>query len=331
LDQPQASFDVDYVITTRFLPNGDSQKLAVSLAFVPTGEVLLAEQIPTDVTDVFDSCAHLIQSTANRVGFEIDRSVLSTFQQTGDVSAYTYFLIGKHRLNTENLQNVRAARKAFRYALKLAPDFHSARQMLAHTFYLEWFLLGRQNADYLKEAQQLANEIIRADPMNPGGHWELGISLLYLGDLDGALQSTSKAKKYAPHHADIIAHKADIFCHNGQHANALKQLDFALELNPMPPDKYFWIRSGILFMQENYQQSLETMLQSKSIIPFNRRLLAACHAMLGNFDEATQARKLYMTEYPDFQIGEWRKLYPVQKRCDADHYIHALRMAGFCR
>jgi DNA-binding SARP family transcriptional activator/TolB-like protein len=328
-DRMQTFIDVDYIVSTRYLSSGPNGKLAVSLTCVSTGELLMAEEIPVDVVNVFEDCRHLFLTAAHRIGLEIDNSVLSSFRHTGQASAYTYYLIGSNRLRSDDLPSVRAARSAFRHAVKLSPDLYVAQQMLAHTFHREWFLLGRRDTERLKEAQMLAEQLIRTDPFAPGGHWELGVALLYLGDLDGALASTTTAALRAPHHADILMHRADILCHNGQHEKALQQIGSALKLNPLPPDIYFWNIAGIRFLLGDYQKSLYAISKVSVLVPSNLRLVAACHAMLGNLEQANHFKQLHLAEYPDFEVGSWSKIYPAKKQNDVEHYVGALRLAGF--
>jgi len=329
LHQRQPSFNVDYMVSTRLLPGGNTKKLALCLTFVPSGEVLMADEISIKKTCAYESYSNFIQSAASRIGLEIDRSVLSTFRHTGDASAYTYYLIGQNRLRTESLPNVRAARKVFRRALQVVPDFYPARQMLARTYNREWWLLGRQEKDFLLEAQRIAVTLIKDDPMTPGGYWELGTSTLYLGDIDSALESLNTAKSLAPHHADIIASVADVLSHTGLHDEALGQIDVALNLNPLPPDIYFWIASGIKFLMGDYQAAIDTSMKTTVLSPSNLRIISACYAMLGNQKMASKFRKLHLAEYPNFRVADWPKLLPAKSSRDIDHYIRALRLAGF--
>ena len=332
--QTQQILDVDYIISTHLMPDNayldkKEKRLLIKLTSVSSGEVLMMEEVLL-TPDVFrKSYTDIVQSVINMIGLKIDRYVLSNFRNTGSADAYTFYLIGKERLSIGDLPNIRAARKTLKHALKLFPEFYLAQQMLARTYHLEWFLLGRPDHELLLKAKHMASNIIKKDPTIPGGHWEMGVAQLYLGDIEGARESTSLASSFAPYHADIIAHKADIFCHNGQHDEALKQVNLAMKLNPLPPDCYYWMQSCSKFFLGKYQEALGLISKVKLLVPSNLRLVAACHAMLGNGEEARNFKNDYLLEYPDFKIEYWEIMIPMSNHDDVSHYKTALYLAGF--
>jgi len=332
--EPQPNFDVDYIISTRLIKDNacSSQKeirLAISLTSVSSGEILVAEELFLSTTKIHEGYSEAIQFLIRKINLKVDNSILSEFRISGFASAYTFYLMGKERLEIGDLPNVRAARKTFQHALKLSPEFYHAQQMLARTYHLEWFLLGRPDRELLLKAQTMAAKIIKSKPTISGGHWEKGVTQLYLGDIAGALETTSLASSFAPYHADIIAHKADILCHNGQHGEALKQIKIALKLNPLPPDNYYWMQGCSKFFIGKYQEALRSISQTKAITPISFRFVAACHAMLGNKEKSRKYKNLYLQEYPDFKMKKWSSIIPMRSNYDVAHYMEALCLSGF--
>lgn len=321
--------DVDYTISTKLLESKNHSVLVVILTSVLTSEVLLSSEIPIDSQMPYDNLSSLIQFIADGISQKIDQTILSAFRYSGEISAYTFYLIGQSNLNTNRLASVRAARKAFKQAIRHAPDFYAAKQMLASTYHREWFLLGRQDRDQLTEAKRIAKELITTDPLAPGGHWELSIALLYLDDISEAQECISKAILSAPHHADIFVHQAEILAHIGHHQKALDTLKIAKKFNPIPPDLYYWNEASCQFFLEEYDQCLRTISQLSEIVPLNARLVAACHAMLGNRDQASYFRKMHLSEHPEFSVADWPKTYTAKNKSNIDQYMSALRLAGF--
>ncbi len=332
--QMQPTLDVDFIISTRLMPNGsnlnqEEKRYIIKLTSVSSGEVLITEEIRLTSMGLYESYCDVIQSLVSRIGLKIDWSVLSDFRNTGFANAYIFYLIGKEKLNIGDLPNVRAARKAFKHAIKLAPDFYLAQQMLARTYHLEWYLLGRPECELLLKTKNIATRLIKTNPSLAGGYWEYGNSQLYLGDIGSALEITSVAISLAPNHSDIIAHKADILCHHGEHNMALKLIGKALELNPLPPDIYYWTAAGSKFFLRDYKGSLKIIYKTKPISPLCWRLTAACYAMLGNKRESKKYKELYLNEYPDFRVSVWPKMFSANSQNDIEHYTEALYLAGF--
>lgn len=312
----------DFVLTFKEIPLG----INITVTCLYTSEVLHSQFLS------FSSLkepAFLLNYVAVAIQNAINSAILSNASGHNLWTAYRHYLLANETLMFGDLPSIRSARKDLRQSLMLFPEFYLAKQMLAQTYYLEWFLLGRTDTSILVKAQKIAITLIKTDPTNAGGYWQLSTALLYLGHIESALENINKAVAFSPHHADILAHKADVLCHLGRTNEALPLIDRALKINPISPDEYHWIRTGILFLQKKYQFALDETLQSNQLIPFNWRMLAACYAMLGNEEEANLSRFAHLDEYPDFLVSEWEKSFPLTRNIDVEHYAFAMRKAGF--
>lgn len=324
-------FDADYVFHTRLVPvrgQHEHVRLAFSMIATDSQKVILADETlfrPSTLPDLYDD---LVRTVTGKITHEIEQSNLEQFRTAGAATAYTYYLLGREKLQAHDLKSIRAARNALRHALELAPDFYPAQHLFASTLNQEWFLLGRQDRTLLIEARKRALQLAAVDSHAPEGHWELGISSLYLGNIDAAINHFEAARSRAPNHADILADGADALAHNSWHKKAKKQIDKALLLNPLPPERYYWISAASDFMLENYDDALTSISRSTPRHHINR-LKAACHAMAGEPEKAAECRDLYMSEYPDFRLKEWSDVIPLTNPHDTKHFLDALHLAGF--
>lgn len=326
-------FGINYVIQFRIkVPSTQSThtKVKMSLQFIHTSsmEILWTEEFmlaPDDLADHFHELATKISKT---LADQIDYAEITTYRRTGIATAYTHYLLGREHLRTLNLPNLRRARKSFRAAVEISNHFAPALSSIARTMVLEWILLAREDKELLFEAQSVASRAVVADPFDGGGHRELGRSSLFLGKLDEAFHHGKLAEQYAPHHADVLADLADTFTHGSEMAEAKKRMDLAMDLNPLPPDEYRWTIGGIDFFLGNYNHAFFQLQKMHDCEPAFR-LMAACAAMSGEQKLAEKYRRLALANHPNFLINEWVARLPVRDDIHREHYVTALKAAGF--
>jgi len=109
---------------------------------------------------------------------------------------------------------------------------------------------------------------------------------------------------------------------------ARAKIDAALELNPIAPDEYLWTAGGIAFFLYRYEEALSYLLKMKDTSPANK-LIAASAAMLGHADVTQEFVRRHLEVYPDFRVDRWTATIPMMGKQDVDHYVGALRVAGF--
>lgn len=319
----------DYVLRTRLMP-ADDQSVRLGLSFVRLGtkEILIGEDVRFGVDDLPSRHQEIAGSIAQRLAGTIARAEISSFRRTGSASAYVHYLLGQERMRVVELADLRRARRAFRRALELQPDFTPAISMQARTLTLEWLILGRLERDLLAEAHELAERAVEINPFEAAGHRELGHVALYMQDYDQSLELLDHARSLSPHHADILMNEADVLVHNSRAREAPPLVELAMSLNPLAPDEYYWIAATVLFFTGKYRNALETVLLMKNPEPA-ARLAAACAAMADDMVAARRYHAQSMARQPDFRVADWRRLIGLKAEADKDLYVEALRRAGF--
>lgn len=320
-------YAADYVVSTRLIPMGGHVRLGVSLAKTSSQEVLFAETLSFSEEDLPARRTDLIRMLVTRVASEVERSELSEMRRTGNASAYVHFLLGSEQIRILELANIRRARRYFRRAIDLSPNFTSALSMVARSLCLEWVLLDRPDTELLKSAQDLAAEAVAIDPFDPNGHRELGNAKLYLEALDESVEHLGHAAERAPHHADILVNQADALLHNTQSLPRARELvRTALELNPLAPDEYNWIGATIDFFLSDGAAAMTKLmrLHNKDAAA---RLIAAVAASNGDAGTAEAYRRIFMARHPDFRLANW--YMPLRGTHERQRYLDALRRAGF--
>src|SRR5690606_5235009 len=99
---------------------------------------------------------------------------------------------------------------------------------------------------------------------------------------------------------------ADSLVHNSEATKAQPFIRSALELNPLPPDEYYWIGATVEFFLDNYTAALDLLWKMKNPDPA-ARLVAAVAAKAGDMDTARLFHDRLLQRQPDFKLENWRR------------------------
>jgi tetratricopeptide (TPR) repeat protein len=179
-----------------------------------------------------------------------------------------------------------------------------------------------------QRALKLADRAAEIDPLDPNAWRERALASLYLHDIDASLSFLETAEARAPHHADIISERADVLVHASRPQEAKTLMVKALGLNPLPPDDYYWNLGAAEFFLGNYKPAVETLLKMKNTDSVSR-LIAAAAVMNNDRPTASRYRDRWLEIYPESRLTNFSDFMPHASKMDVEHYLDALRRAGF--
>ncbi|MFD1747499.1 hypothetical protein ACFSE1_18675 [Rhizobium helianthi] len=310
----------------------DSQRtddsLFVQLIFLPTDEVVWASRFRLDPTQIVQQRTIITEAVQSSL---IDR-LASSRQMALDYSkrpeAYVSFLRGLQDLSTMSLPSMRRARRHFKEALELDRGFASALAGLSRTYSMEWILTARGDQELLQEATRLADSAVSQNAGSAGAFKELGVSQLFMGRIDESLEALATAEQLSPHYADVLFSHADSLVHASRPADALAKVKNSIELNPLPPDPYFWAAAGASYFLGEYRQALDYIDRMRDSRPADR-LAAASWAMLGDATKARACRLRVLKDNPTFDVERWVAVLPHKEKWQTEMYREGLLKAGF--
>jgi tetratricopeptide (TPR) repeat protein len=169
---------------------------------------------------------------------------------------------------------------------------------------------------------------IRADERLPAGYRELGVVKLYARQFDDSAAYLDRAEALSPHYANVIASYADTLVQASRPDVGLQKIEHAIELNPLPPDEYFWTAAGASYSLGHYSQALDYIGRMKDRTPADR-LSAASWSMLGDMKKARQFIRRTYEVHPDFDLDSWMAIVPFKEEWQRAHYYEGLKKAGF--
>lgn len=199
---------------------------------------------------------------------------------------------------------------------------------MSRTFNVEWrYNWGKNPAESLNSALDLARRAVQCDNLDSRGFSEMGLAQLYLKRHDESLAAYEHALELNPNDADLLAYMGDCLAYLRQGDRAIGLLERAIKLNPYYPDSYLWFLGDAYFHKGDYEMAIKSLkrMQDQSEA---HRLFAASYALLGHKDDAQQHAQEVMRVHPNFTIDHWKKVPPLKYKEDLDLYVEGLREAG---
>ncbi|TAV49984.1 peptide antibiotic resistance protein [Rhizobium leguminosarum] len=319
-----ARHSIAYLLDTRFSEEG----LFAQLVYFPTDEIIWANRF-TMTPDILPRQRRLIaQQLTMSVARELAENEEERLRFEANPEAYHAYLVGSSLMSKLTLPHIRRARKAFKQSLSHKADFSPSFTGLARTFTSEWLVTAQGNNELLHLAEQNALRAIERDPASAAGHRELGVTKLYLGDVDASVAALHLAEQLSPHFADVIYSHADTLVHASRPGDALAKIRRAISLNPIAPDAYLWCAAGASFFLEQYEEAIAYVEAMKDKAPAHRIAAASC-AMIGDRKRALFHRQRAESINPVFDVEKWLAIVPFKENWQKELYREGLLKAGF--
>ena len=319
---------ISYILETRLREESEGHTLFAQLIFFGSDEVIWADRFPLSAEGLARSRQMIAHQIAGAIATQIEMNELVRADYERDATAYRSFLIGQSQLKNLDLRDIRRARKSFREALQANGGFAPALSGLARSYFLEWLVTARGDQELLQQAERHAENAIRADERLPSGYRELGVVKLYARQFDESEAYLGRAETLSPHYANVIASYADTLVQASRPDVGLQKIEHAIELNPLPPDEYFWTAAGASYSLGLYQQALDYVARMKDRAPADR-LSAASWGMLGETKKARQFIRRTYDIHPNFDLDSWMAIVPFKQEWQRKHYYEGLKKAGF--
>lgn len=309
---------------------GNLLRITVQLLEAQSGRLLWADRYDGSLHDVFAFQDEVADTIAARLATNISiaerRRILSA--RAPEISAYGLVLRGQELMLNFRQENNDHARHLFEAAETLDPSYGRVYAGLAHSYYLAWrYGWASQPDSYLDQATALALRAVSMDELDARGHAELGCTRLYKKQYPQALAAYERAIELNPNDADILADMADAVSAMGQPERAVSLLKKAIRLNPYQPDWYLWHLGDAQFNLGLYEDAIQSLTRMRDPTEA-QRLLAACHALLGNLDLARHHAAEVRRAHPGFTLTNWRQVPPDVDSSTLERYFEGLRLAG---
>ena len=317
----------DYSISGFVKPDGQQNQLTLRMVNCASGDIAWSGEFALSQAHLVDSFTQLTVRVAASLASSIERAMLDDMRASGDAGAYYHYLEGQSYLEHCDLPNVRRARKSFARAIADEGEFASAHARFAQTLYLEWLMRGANIPEIVVAAQTSARRACDIDPNGSLGHFVGAIIALYQREFDEAVDGFTVAEDLNPHSAELLAEYAHALSLMGDNDAGIERFSQAIDLNPMPPDHYWWAGASIQFNAGNLPRAIEMCgyVENQETV---LRLLTACHALNGDQEQARSCGRRLREIYPDLTAADMVGISPDANPDVSRRFIEGLRMAG---
>ncbi|MDA8586056.1 hypothetical protein N9L47_07245 [Rhodobacteraceae bacterium] len=315
----------DFTFHSKIVSGPELGKLSARLVDMSNRTILWSDEFALAEVGLFSTGRRLV----NRVAIEMTATLedLSLSESGNSNSAYLSFLLAQRALKKCDLKSVRRARRHFLDVLRQDESHSEAYSGISFSLYLEWLLTGGNEPRLLVEARELADSAIISRPQCSSGHWRKAMVSLYQHDFETSEACFETAHELHPNSADILLDQSDALGFIGSPDHAWRLFEQALDLNPLPPEHYWWAGASIAFSKADYAHAVELCDQLDNDEPV-LRLLAACHGQLGNTSEARDYGSRLIETYPNQTAAEMTRLQPHRSATDLEPFVEGLRLAG---
>jgi len=338
MPEPQ---EVAQHLGARYLLQGSVRRVAnqirINVTFIDaeSGLNIWAERFDGPLEDVFklqDEVLHKVVSEL-QVKLTSQEQAYLNKPTAANVEALEEFFWGRATYGSVTKEENEAARKRYRRAIELDPNFAEAYAALALTYLDDWrrrWGISREMA--ISQAIDLAQKAIEIDPSVPQAHFALGYVYLYVHQgHELAIEEAKKALALDPNYADGYALLSSAYFFSGYPEKALPLDRKAMRLNPASSFLYFVHLGRSYYFQKHYTEALEAFQSADErnhVYVTNHLWLAATYAQLGLMEDASWEVDQILTLEPDFSLSHWLDTRPIKKTEHRQHLLAGLHKAG---
>ena len=326
--------DATYLIQGSVRRAGTKIRVTAELMAPESGEQLWTGRYDRDMGELFALQDEITTSLSAAIAPEIFRAEASApVRASTDLTAWDRFLRGLSHYYRETTADFETSIDLFKQAIALDPNLSIARAYLA-TIMVQGVHYGwiKSTRELWEEAMNLAETSVRLDPQSSFAFSVLAYLLAMQGQHEAAHGAIRKAVQLNP--SDMGARGVQGICHicSGEHREAIELLSMAVTRGNSDP-RYQWAGSSAFshYLLGHYDASLSWAREALYLNPNHLQVLAiraAALAQSGRSEEAAEATKVLLSNYPDLTVEQHLRNFHWKNPEDIAAYREGLLKAG---
>jgi TolB-like protein len=296
------SLNVDAVLTGRITRLGDNVKITADLVNVADGSEIWGGQYTRNMAEV----STLQQEITNDVASKL-RSRLTGEQQkqlaqstTQNAEAYQFYLKGRYLLHKRGVDNINQSIALFKQAVAADPAYAPAYAGLADAYDIAPAWTGMSEQEGYTQSLAAAHKALELDPQLAEAHAALAAILVHDFQWAEAEKEFQRALELEPNNAQFHYMYGFLYLvAMGQVDAALGEFRNALLLDPLSGiinTNYAYTLSVAHRYDEAVQQYRKTLEIDPSFLTANRKF-AQTYAVMGKWAEADQSYRAFANQY----------------------------------
>jgi len=306
--------NVRYVISGSVAIEGDTVRVDTQRldAESATADIVYRQEFGKPAAQAFKLQDDITRWILEGLDIELSTAEWNRIQYLDDTESLDAWLAaanGVRHLIRVTRDDVRKAKEYYLTALKIDPDYVSAKRGLAWVAFLNVRLGWTNNPrKAITEAWNQLAIVLDKRPDDGTSKSLQGAILLLEGKHDEAIAAGEFASEKLPGSATVWAVLAHTLTYVGEHERALVYIDKAMELSPLHPAWYRWTKGRALRMAGEFDRSVAILEQdfdpAKPVL-VNLVELAASYWAAGRREDARMVARMIIKAVPGFTPSDW--------------------------
>jgi len=289
--------------------SGTKVRITAQLINAETDKHLWSETYDRELDDIFkvqdEIAAAIVDALKEALGIELVKT--ETTVQRINPQAYDYYLKGLKDLHSNTFDSLAKAILAFESAIKIAPDFLTARIKLAETFSQQITTGSRYDTEILNTADEIIDQVLAVNPDSADAYFVKAWIADNKNRQDLARKYTKAAYRLNPNSADIIYNYASYNNHDIGEAKTKSLFNQAQQMDPLNAEIPYFYGYYLKTDLQAYSDAERAYKQAIKINPINPNYYAALSGMynlsLGNLVEAIKVMEIALKLDPNDPDG----------------------------
>jgi adenylate cyclase len=323
---------VQFVVEGSVRRAGTRVRITAQLINVATGAHLWAERYDRELEDIFDIQDEVVRTiVATVVGrLEVTGAEYAKRKPPESLVAYDYVLRGIEQLSLEGEEHNSEAVRLFEQAVAIDPQYAAGHAYLALAIFVQWNIT--RPSGELERALLPARRALMLDESDSRCHRIPSIIYTYLRQYDRAEFHSDRSIALNANDALAALARAGVLRYTGRAQEGIAFARKAMQLNPYHPNWYWNHLALTLHAAGRYAEALNAYSQIAQRPTFYghsyHAYVAACHAELGQMEEARAHAALALQASPNFSLEVCAKRLPFQNEADLQRFLNGFRKAG---
>jgi adenylate cyclase len=330
MKQVGRELNVRFIVEGSLRRIGDRIRISVQLIDNETGSHIWAEKFDRESAQLFAVQDQVVQTIVSTLVGRVQVSdvVRARRKPSASLAAYECVLKG-NALAWADPDGLAEARRLFEKAIEIDPGYGHAHALLASIYCLEWQDDPGDSEAALQKALALAKRAVELDESESSCFSRLGWAHLLRHSYDLALQYTQRALEMNPNNQWIVGDMGITLLYLGQVEEALIWFRRAREIDPYFNEPWYWRYVGLAYtILHRYQEALAAF-DYLTTHPYRvSAYMAGCYARLEVTNRAQGSSAECLALKPEFSIGHFMAKQPFKNPDDAASLAETLRMAG---
>jgi len=305
---------VSYIVEGSVQRYGDRARVTVQLIDAINDDHIWAENYDRDLVDIFKTQSEIAMRIASELNTILTSGQKTQIQEnrTKNIKAFELYQMGRYYWNKRTGDGYAKSIEYFEKAIDEDPEYGLAYAGLADSY----MLMALQDWIDVKEgrdkAEELALKALELDENLAEAYTVLGQIYDYIDwEWNSAEKAFEQAFKINPNYATAHQYYSEHLSCIGQHEEARKHIDRAIELNPLSPViRYASLK--FYYHQGRFEESLEALHKCHELqqeFPLGYKYEFRLYWQLGEYEKSYEALKKIIADDPDYDLEAAENIY----------------------